>query len=171
MNIFVVTQDFLKFSDWYKNNFAITKATVTVSNKTNFTSRAKVSLSPQVGVILRQLDNPNPSPQSAIVHASNNPPAVLLCVIDLHCLEIGCAIKSPNCHKLTVDYSQTHLRRREIFINIKYLFLKLLLKQFCFKKNIGINEINLPSIFVLMCYNICCNCRRLATLKQILVLK
>ena len=67
------------------------------------------SLSPEVGIILRHFDHTHTPAQAPIVHASHDAPAVEFGVVDLHSLEVGGAVETPDGHQLTVHHRQTHL--------------------------------------------------------------
>ena len=55
------------------------------------------------------LDYTNTAAESPVVHTTINLPAVLFWVIDLHCLEIRCPVKTADCHQLSIDNSKTNL--------------------------------------------------------------
>jgi len=60
---------------------------------------------------MRQFDDANAATESSIVHTTVDLPTVLLGVKHFHRLEVRRAVKTTDCHQLTIDDGQTDLTR------------------------------------------------------------
>ena len=88
-----------------KNDRCLQQATVTLFSHNN-KHRLK-----QMTVGMRQFDDTNAATESSIVHTTVDLPTVLLGVVHFHRLEVRRAVKTTDCHQLTIDDGQTDLTR------------------------------------------------------------